>query len=202
MSKEAQTEFKIHNLLTKRWSPRAFEDRDVEKDKILRMMEAARWSPSSSNQQPWSFIIGEKGKESYDKIFNCLIEFNQQWAKFAPLLILSVGQHNMISKENENRYFKYDVGQAVAHMTFQATQDGLYVHQMAGFDKKKARMAFGIPEDYDALSVIAVGYIGRPEILHPRMQKSEIATRERKSLKEFVFTGKFGKTSNLLDHEK
>ena len=190
MSKEAKTDYEIHALLKKRWSPRAFADRKIEKEKLQRMFEAARWSPSASNEQPWYFIIGEKGDETYDKIYDCLVEFNQKWAKFAPMLFISVGK--------ENNTYQYDVGQSLAHLTFQATADGLYVHQMAGFSKGKAKELFDLPDYHQALTAIAVGYIGKPEILHPRMQKSELAERERKKIDAFVFSRKFGNKSKLI----
>ncbi|MDZ7742367.1 MAG: nitroreductase family protein [Bacteroidota bacterium] len=190
MNKEAKTDFEIHDLLKKRWSPRAFADKPVEKDRLQRMFEAARWSPSASNEQPWYFILGQKGDETYDKIYECLVEFNQLWTKFAPVLMLSIGK--------ENNTYQYDVGQAVAHLSFQATADGLYVHQMAGFSKSKAKEIFELPEYDHALTAIAAGYIGDPEMLHPRMQKSERAERERKEMKSFVFSGKFGNISKLV----
>lgn len=154
------------------------------------MFEAARWSPSASNLQPWYFIIGKKGDETYAKIYDSLVEFNQMWTKFAPILIVSIGEKSDIHK--------YDVGQAVAHMSFQATEDGLYIHQMTGFDPRKIEELFEIPDEYEALSIIAVGYIGDHEILHPRMQKSEIAPRERKEIEDFVFSGKFEQKSKLI----
>lgn len=190
MNKEGNIRYDIHEVLKKRWSPRAFAAKMVEKEKIDRMLEAARWSPSSSNKQPWSFIIGEKGSKTYDKIFDTLVEFNQLWTKFAPLLIITVGK--------QNNTYQYDVGQSVAHLTFQASHDGLFVHQMAGFSPEKARKFFDIPEFYDALTAIAVGYIGDYTILPERMQKSELAERERKEINEFVFSEKFGKISHLI----
>lgn len=197
-NKEAKIKYPINNLLSSRWSPRAFEDKKVEKEKIQRFFEAARWTPSASNLQPWSFIFGEKGDETYKKIFECLVEFNQLWAKFAPVLIITVSKKNIKDTTDINGTYAYDLGQSVAHLTFQAMHDGLYVHQMSGFDPQKAREKFEIPENYDAVSVIALGYIGKPEILPERMQKSEKAKRIRKDLDTFIFSGKFGQTSKLI----
>lgn len=190
MNKEGNVKFDIHEILRRRWSPRAFSEKKVEKEKIQRIMEAARWTPSSSNKQPWAFIIGEKGSETYNKIYETLIEFNRLWTKFAPVLIIAVGK--------ENQTYQYDLGQSVAHMTFQAASEGLYVHQMAGFKQEKAREIFEIPEFYDAITAIAIGYMGDYTILPERMQKSELAERERKEISEFVFSGKFGQKSHLI----
>ncbi len=198
-NKEANTQYPIHELLKKRWSPRAFDEKPIEKDKLKRILEAARWSPSASNEQPWHFIVGYKNDETYDKIFETLVEFNQMWTKFAPVLMISVGRKKSIKTGGENRDFRYDVGQSVAHMSIQAMSENIYVHQMAGFDPEKARELFQIPDDHIAITAIALGYIGKPEILHPRMQKSETALRERKTINEFVFSDQFGKTSKYIE---
>lgn len=198
MTKEARTNSNsIHPLLKKRWSPRAFESRTVEPEKIGNILEAARWSPSASNIQPWVFFVGMKGDETYRKIFDTLVEFNQLWAKFAPMLILNCGK-TTTADGSPNENWQYDTGQSVAHLTFQAMEEGLHVHQMAGFDKKMADKLFDLPGDVKALTVTAVGYIGDPGMLHPRMQKSELAGRERKEMDTFVFTEKFGRAGKEI----
>ncbi len=199
MSKEAKTNSnEIHPLLQKRWSPRAFEDRPVETQKLRNILEAARWSPSASNNQPWIFFVGQKGDETYDNIFASLVEFNQMWAKFAPVLILNCGKLTN-AEGNPNAAWQYDTGQSVAQLSLQAMQEGLYVHQMGGFDALKAAELFALPEDVQAISVTAIGYIGEPNMLHPRMQKSELAERERKEMDTFVFSGSFGRVSDIVE---
>lgn len=195
--KEAKTTYTIHPILTKRWSPRAFQDKTIDPEKLQRLFEAARWSPSAFNAQPWHFMLGQNNDETYKKIYECLVEFNQMWTKFAPVLAISIGQR--IVKEKENTIFKYDVGQSVAHLTFQAMQEGLYVHQMTGFDPKKAAELFNIPEGYEALSAFAIGYLGPAEMLDAGMQKAEKAERERKDFQSFVFENSFGQTSELFE---
>jgi nitroreductase len=198
MSKEAQTNDNvIHPLLKDRWSPRAFEDRPVEKEKLMNILEAARWSPSASNIQPWVFFLGLKGDETYEKIFRTMVEFNRLWARFAPVLILNCGR--LTNDEGvSNGTWQYDTGQSVAHLSLQAMAEGLYVHQMSGFDALKAAELFDLPEDVRAISLTALGYLGDPSMLHPRMQKSERAPRVRKELNTFVFAGKFGETSGII----
>ncbi len=197
MNKKANTTYPINDILSKRWSPRAFADKVVEKEKLQSILEAARWSPSASNEQPWFFILGWNNDATYQKIFETLVEFNQMWAKNAPVLIISVGKQ-INSKDEPSSIFKYDVGQSVAHLTFQASIEGLYVHQMVGFDPDKAAELFQIPEGYEAISVMSIGYIGEPSMLHPRMQKAEKAERERKELSAFIFEEKFGKKSEII----
>lgn len=197
MSKLAKTSVKINPLLARRWSPRAFLDEQISDELILKMLEAARWAPSASNIQPWQFFVGKKTDGSYQKIFETLVEFNQMWAKFASVLILICG--NKTGKGGAaNETFQYDVGQAVAHLSIQAMSENIYVHQMSGFSKDKAKELFQLPDQIEPLSVVAMGYLGNPDILHSRMQVSEKAGRERKSLNDFVFQNKFGEVSDLL----
>ncbi|NOU46126.1 MAG: nitroreductase family protein [Bacteroidales bacterium] len=199
INKQAVTNEEIHPVLKNRWSPRAFSDIAVENSKIVRMFEAAQWSPSASNEQPWSFIIGLKGDETYNKIYDTLVEFNQLWAITAPILILNCGRTMSLKNAGKpNTHFMYDAGQAAAHLTFQASSDGLFVHQMAGFDAEKAAEAFMLPTDFVALTVIAVGYIGDPEELHPNLKKMEYNKRERRDLLQTVFSGNFGEPSGLI----
>jgi len=198
MEKPAKTNFALHSLLEKRWSPRAFSDKKVEREKLQRIFEAARWAPSSSNEQPWSFILGEAGDESYLKIFETLMEFNQLWVKTAPIVVLAVGKVDSAKSGKENAFFEYDIGQAVAHLTFQASEEGLWVHQMGGFDGKKAKELFNIPEGFMAVSAFTVGYMGDYKVLHPNLQKLEVAERERKNMEDFVFSNTFGEKSSLI----
>lgn len=197
-SKKANTTYPIHDILSKRWSPRAFDEKAIEREKLLALFEAARWSPSASNLQPWSFIVGLKGDTTYDKAFSSLVEFNQLWAGFAPVLVLTIAKKNIKESNKINGTYQYDLGQSVAHLSFQAMHEGIYVHQMSGFDQRKAEKEFEIPENYEAVSVIAMGYIGKTEILPERMQKSETDKRIRKELNSFIFSGKFGQTSKLI----
>jgi len=198
MEKRTNPFYQIHNLLEKRWSPRAFNGQKIEKEKLQRIFEAARWSPSASNEQPWYYIVGEKGDETFTKIFDTLVEFNQLWVKTAPLAVIAIGRVQLLKSGKENPWFRYDVGQSVAHMTFQAMSEGLYVHQMGGFDAEKARLMFDIPEGYEVISAVVIGYPGDYKVLHPNLQKLELAERERKSTDAFVFSTTFGGKTELI----
>lgn len=197
-NKEAQTHFPIHPLLKKRWSPRTFSEAIVEPEKICSLFEAARWSPSAANQQPWRFIVGIKGDETWQNVFNILEKYNKVWAHRPHILGISCGRLLNNDDKAPNPYHAYDTGQSLAHLSFQATQEGLYVHQMGGFDKQKAREVFDIPEIFVPLSAFAIGYIGELEDLDEFNQKREILPRERKEFGEWVFSGKFGQDSGLF----
>jgi nitroreductase len=198
MTKRAKTNYPIHEILELRWSPRAFNGKQIETEKLQRLFEAARWSPSASNEQPWSFIIGQQGDVTFKKIFETLVEFNQLWVKTAPVVVLAVGRNNSPKNGAPSDWFKYDVGQSVAHLSFQATAEGLYVHQMAGFDRDQAKKLFNIPDGYEVITAFAIGEIGNPSDLHPNLEKMEYADRERKNLDAFVFSNTFGEKSDLI----
>jgi hypothetical protein len=198
MEKPAQTNFTIHPNLEKRWSPRAFSNKKIEKEKLQRIFEAARWAPSASNEQPWYFIVGEIGDETYKKIFDTLVEFNQLWVKTAPIVVLAIGKVDSEKSGKENGWFKYDVGQSVAHLTFQASHEELWVHQMGGFDAKKAAEAFDVPTGHEVVSAFALGHMGDYKVLHPNLQKLEISNRERKNTDDFIFSNTFGEKSLLI----
>jgi nitroreductase len=172
-----------------RWSPRSFSDRDVSAEDLKKIFEAVRWTASSYNEQPWRYLVGMRGSETYKKIFSTLIGFNQGWAVTAPVLILGVASTKFTHNGAPNGYGLYDLGAASSYLTLQASELGLKTHQMAGFDQEAARKAFGIPEDYVLGSVIALGYLGEPAALgHEQMISMEVAPRERKPLSELVLS--------------
>ena len=178
----------VDEKIRRRWSPRAFSDKEVSSETLKSIFEAARWAASSSNEQPWRFLVGRRGDQTYEKIFKALVEFNQGWAKSAPVLVLSVAKKTFTEKAQPNPYGLHDTGAATAYIALQATADGLHAHSMAGFDHEQMRASFGIPSDYELGSVTAIGYFGDPASLPERMQKSEVAPRQRKPLDEFVFS--------------
>jgi nitroreductase len=197
--KEAKNVYPIHGLLKQRWSPRAFSEKVVEKEKLQSVFEAARWSPSSYNQQPWRFIVGRKGDATYEKIMDALGAFNQRWAITAPVLVATLGRKFNNNSEENNLVYQYDAGQSVAHMSVEATNRGLYVHQMGGFDPKKIIKHFEVPVQYKPLTVLAIGYIGDPEQIEESLKKAELAERDRFDFDDFVFSGNFGGKSGLFD---
>lgn len=170
-----------------RWSPRAFADRPVPKEDLKRGFEAARWAASSYNEQPWRFVVGHRGDPVYQHIFESLVPFNQMWAKSAPVLVLTVARKHFSHSGEVNHHAWHDVGAASANLTAQITALGLHGHSMAGFDHAKAKESLHIPDDYDTVAVIAIGYLGDPDTLPEQMRTQEVAPRQRKDLKELVF---------------
>ena len=198
MKKSTRNNHPVNELFKQRWSPRAYSEKPVEKEKLQSIFEAARWAPSAFNEQPWRFIVGIKGDKTWDLILETLVEWNQKWAGKAPVLVLNIGKKTHAYNGKKNITFKYDTGQAVAMMVIEAVNQGLYGHQMSGFDAEKASALFDIPDDYQPISVTAFGYYGNAEELPEDMYKSEMEDRKRLPLKETVFSGKFGVSSDLV----
>jgi nitroreductase len=195
----APTNVPIHEVVRERWSPRAFSDKAVAPEVLRNMFEAARWAPSSSNLQPWAYIVATKDdQENFDKVLSTLVEFNAGWAKNAPVLALSIAQVKNPKDSSPNRHAFHDVGSASAQLTLQAVSQGLLVHQMAGFDPNKAREVFHIPADWEAVAAMAVGYPGDPASLPEKLRERELAPRSRKPLAEFVITGDWGHTASFV----
>jgi nitroreductase len=178
----------VQHLILRRWSPRAFSDKEVSAQELKTLFEAARWASSSSNEQPWRFLVGRRGDETYQKIFNALVDFNQSWARSAPVLVLSVAKKTFTGKPAPNRFHLHDTGAATAIFALQATANGLHTHSMAGFDAEQIRASFAIPSEYEIGAVTALGYFGDPGGLPEHLHKMEVAPRQRKPLEEFVFS--------------
>jgi nitroreductase len=193
MTKIITPDHPILDVLRKRWSPRAFADRPVEPTKLQSLLEAARWAPSCFNEQPWSFIVATKDNPpEYERLLACLVEKNQAWAKSAPVLMISVAAKSFAQTGKPNRHWFHDVGLAVSDLVTQATVLDLFVHQMAGFSPDKARHTYNIPDSHEAVAAIAIGYLGDPNSLPDDLRDRELKEQTRKSLKDFVFTGKWG----------
>jgi nitroreductase len=172
-----------------RWSARSFDDREVSPETLGKIFEAARWAASSGNEQPWRYIVGVRGSETHQKIFDSLVEGNRKWAHKAPVLILGYAAGRSSRGDRENRFALYDLGAATSYMTLEAAALGLTTHQMGGFDQEKARVAFEIPAEYVIGSVIALGYQDDPEALGDKeLIEREVGPRQRKPLNEFVFS--------------
>jgi len=199
MQKLAETRYPIHELLRERWSPRAFADRMVEPEKLRSLLEAARWAPSSFNEQPWSFIVATKEHPGeYERLLSCLVEGNIRWAQHAPVLMLSVARLAFERNQKPNRHAFHDVGLAVENLVIQATALGLAVHQMAGFHVDKARELFSIPDGHEPVAAMAIGFPGDPARLPDDLRERELAPRTRKPLESFVFSGQWGQPSPLV----
>lgn len=199
LQKVAETSVPIHEIVSERWSPHAFDPKPVEPAKLRSLFEAARWAPSSFNAQPWYFIVATKqDPANFNKVLESFVEGNRVWAKNAPVIGLSVAALKFEHNGAPNRHAFHDVGQASASLALQAAALGLQIHQMGGILPEKARELFSIPEGYAVVAGIALGYPGNPESLPENLRQRELAPRMRKPLASFVFSGKWGDTAGFV----
>lgn len=195
MSKHTPIDHDILEVISNRWSPRAFSDKSISDNDLNLLFEAARWAPSGFNLQPWRFIVCKQGTPAFDKLISVLMEMNQTWAKTAPVVVLAASQTTIVGNDKPSRpngYAQYDLGQAVANLAVQATSMGIYVHQMAGFSKDKADEVFEIPENFNSVVTFAMGYLGEADSLPEVLAEREVLPRQRKPLSEIVFDGEWG----------
>lgn len=183
-------EYKVDKLFPSRWSPRAMTG-TVNKEELMSLFEAARWAPSSYNNQPWRFIYAIKGTKYWDKLFNLLIDFNKMWVKDAGALILIASKKTFDHNGELSITHSFDSGAAWSNLALQASITGLVAHGMQGFDYVKAKKELGIPNEYDVEAIIAVGKPGKKEDLPKDMQEREVQSN-RKKVSEIAFEGKFG----------
>ena len=194
IQKKTPTDHPILDVLKTRWSPRVFSPQPITEQQVKKLLEAGRWAPSSYNMQPWRVIWGIKGSETYDRIFDCLNEFNQGWAHSAQVLWLNAYKTDTNDDSgDENKHALHDLGLFMGNVLTQAEDMGIAVHQMAGIGSTKAKKEFNFPENYVVATGVAFGhYGGNPEKLDEELQEQELET-ERKRLKqqEFAFNGNF-----------
>jgi len=187
ITKTAKTDHPINGLIAKRWSARAFFIRPVEKSKLLSILEAARWAPSSRNEQPWRYIVfTNENPEKLKKAQSVLKDINE-YAKRAPILICAIARKTYSDNQNYNRLHFHDLGAANENMFLEAFNQGLIMHEMGGFDVQKAREVFNIPEEFEIGIMIAIGYQDTYDVLPESLVKKASIPRERKSLSEIVF---------------
>lgn len=194
MQKTATTAHPLHPLIAERWSPRAFNTRPVEPDKLGSLFEAARWAASCFNAQPWSFMVATTtgDREDFDRMAACLMPANATWAASAPVLALSVARLTFEHNDKPNRHAQHDVGLAVGNLVIQAQALGLAAHQMAGFDADRARSDLEIPDGFEPMAMIAIGYPGSTDDLPTELAEREATPRERKGLGSMVFGAAWG----------
>ncbi|MBD2169258.1 nitroreductase family protein [Calothrix membranacea FACHB-236] len=201
-NKTADTLYPVEELLRERWSPLAFSEEPVETDKLCTILEAAGWAASSYNEQPWNFIVATKDNPAeFQRLLDCLAEGNQEWAKNAPVLMISVAKLKFERNGVENRHAFHDVGAAATTLAIQAMALGLFIHQMAGFDVAKAKEVYNIPDGYEPVAAIALGYLGDPQTLSESLQQRELALRSRKPLETYVFSGSWNQVSPVINSQ-
>lgn len=180
----------IHELISQRWSPVAFDSKPVEYEKIHLLFEAAKWAPSANNTQPWRFIFATKEMPDYKVLLDLLNKDNQVWAKTAPLLVLGLAQVISTYKNRPNRLAFYETGMAVSNLLIQATFMDLLVHQMAGYDADRAKETLVIPTRYEPAAMMAIGYKGDPSQLPSKVAAREERERTRMEISKFLVQGK------------
>lgn len=197
--KKALTDYPIHELLAERWSPYAFQNRPVSESDLRSLFEAARWSASSYNEQPWSYLVAtQENLNHFRQILSCLLEGNQLWAKDAPVLALGIANLKFTLNHQDNRAATHDLGAATGNLVLEATARGIFVHQMIGILPEKARDLFDIPDGFEAWTGMAIGYQGDPMALPDALKERDLMPRQRKPLDQFVFSGKWGNASPLV----
>lgn len=190
----------VHEIISERWSPRAFDPRPVEPEKLRKLFEAARWAASSYNAQPWFFVMATRDDAAdFQRVLGTFMEMNQSWAKNAPVIGFTVARLNFEHNGQLNRHAFHDVGQAAATLALQAAHLGLQVHQMAGIDPEKAKREFHVPDGYEVVAGFALGYAGDPASLPDPLRERETAARQRKPLSSFLFSGDWGRVAPFLE---
>jgi nitroreductase len=187
VTKMAKADYPISEIISRRWSARAFSTKHVKKSKLLSILEAARWAPSSRNEQPWRYIVfTNNNPEKLKKAQSVLKEIND-YAKRAPILICAITKRTYSDNEIPNRLHFHDLGAANENMFLEAFNQGLIMHEMGGFDLQKAREVFNIPEDYEIGVMIAIGYQDTYHVLPDRLKEKAFTPRIRKPLSKIAF---------------
>lgn len=196
--RRADTDHPIHDLLARRWSPRAFVPRAVAGEDLRALLEAARWAPSAFNAQPWTFLAATRDQaESFERLAGGLNEFNRAWAKNAGAIVLTVARTHFEHNGKPNAHARHDIGLAIASLTVEATARGLHVHQMAGILPDRIREDFGVPDGHEPVTGVAIGYLAEPSSLPDDLADKETTQRSRKPQSEFVYSDTWGEPASF-----
>lgn len=188
------SQYPINELFSKRWSPYVYDPgREVSREDLESIFEAARWAMSAFNAQPWRYIVGVRGRtqETWDQVYESLLEGNRGWTRNVPVLALGLAERHFEHNGKPNRTALHDLGAASATLSYEAASRGLAVHQMAGIDPDKARTLFQLPESVEPFTALAIGYPGDPETAEEEFARRDARTRERKAIDELIIRGGF-----------
>ena len=194
-NKRADTLVPIHDLLARRWSGRAFDpDKPVKRAQLVAMLEAARWAPSCAGEEPWRYIVWDRGSNElgWESAFDCLSPGNQLWAVAAPILILSLAATKSSHGGKPNRWAQHDTGAASENLCLQAVAMGLHAHQMGGFDMRRVVRSFAVPKEFTPMAMVAVGHPGLAQNLDTELRDRELGARGRSSMNERFFENRWG----------
>jgi len=184
--------YPINPLILKRWSPRSMTGEDLDNEEIMSLFEAARWAPSSYNNQPWRFIYAKRNTEHWDRLFNLLADGNRIWAKNSALLVVVISRKNFEYNEKPARTHQFDAGAAWENLALEAFSRGIVAHGMQGFDYDNARINLEIPPNFEVMAMIAIGKKGHRVSLSTELQEKEKLS-DRKPLKDIVMEGIYRK---------
>jgi nitroreductase len=184
------SQHKINPLLINRWSPRSMTGDSLDDETLMSLFEAARWAPSSYNNQPWRFLYAKRNTPNWDVFFNLLVEGNKIWAKNAAVLVVIISRKNFEYNGKPSITHQFDAGAAWENLALEASSRGIVAHGMQGFDYEQARQNLNIPSDFDVMAMIAIGIKGSHENLPPNMQDKEYPN-DRKELNEIAIEGTF-----------
>jgi nitroreductase len=195
--KHAAADHEVLDLIRERWSPRAYDaGKPVPAIELWRLFEAARWAPSSRNEQPWRFVVIDREAHGHihEAVVTTMSRGNQAWAPAAPVLVMVAVKLTVGDSDEANRHAYYDTGHAVALLTLQAQAAGLGVRQMEGFNRTAASRIVGVPDNYDAVVLMAIGYPAAPEVLeNEKHRELELTPRQRRKANEMVYGGEWGR---------
>lgn len=184
----AQPDHPVETVIRERYSPYIYSGKSVEKTKLLSCLEAARWAASSFNEQPWRYILATREDgAAWEKALGCLVEANQEWARHTGALILACAKKTFTRNGKPNRVSEHDLGMAGCSLTLQAQALGLHVHMMGGINPSAIKAGYKVPDDFEPLTAIAIGYAAAPAKGDPELAKRDTGPRERKPLGEWVF---------------
>jgi nitroreductase len=180
----------ILDLFLKRWSPRAMTGEPLSDAELNTLFEAARWAPSTYNEQEWRYLFARNGSPQWPSFFNLLMEANQAWCKDAAVLLVVCSKKTFTQNGKPNPVHTFDAGASFENLALQAAHMGLVCHGMAGFNNAKARADLKVPDDYSVEAMVALGRPGDLEALPEPLQEREIPT-DRKPIAEITCEGPF-----------
>ena len=201
IQKYAQSSQKLSKNINERWSPRSFNiDKIVTKEQMITLAEAARWSASCANEQPWNYIFINKhiDEVTYNKFFECLDKGNQNWCITVNTFAVVVARNYFHSEHKHNRWAGFDTGSSSTSLHLQAREMGLVTHPMGGFDESKIKQYFNVPDEHEVMAVIAIGYQDTEDKIVEPYSTREKQERKRKELSENFFFGDWGNSIEII----
>ncbi|MDP3069674.1 MAG: nitroreductase family protein [Opitutaceae bacterium] len=180
----------LHERIVDRWSPYGFAEYPVQNDELESLLEGARWAASSYDGQLWTYLVANRSApEEFEQLLSCLVPENQQWAKAAPVLVLSIVRRRPSKISPDDLAAVHELGMSSAHLAREATARGLSIHQVLGIFADRARDLYGIPEDFEAWAAMAIGYDERTEKLPETTRPRDRAPRAQKPARRFAARG-------------